>query len=77
MLNGKNQGKPFRGQGPAMSYGDPEMSWTPCPACGCADVFAAVAPPGERERAVFLRCCQCGRERDDLVFHEEQCHAAA
>jgi hypothetical protein len=22
-----------------MAYGDPEIIWTPCPACGCPDVF--------------------------------------
>jgi hypothetical protein len=29
----------------------------------------SVAPSGEREQPVFLRCCD--RERDDLDFHEE------
>jgi hypothetical protein len=60
-----------------MSYSDPEMTCTPSLCSGYRGVFAALAPPGERERPVFLRCCQCGRERDDLVFHEEQCHAVA
>lgn len=55
----------------------PDPSANPCPACGGTDVFAAVAPPGERERSIFLRCCNCGRERDDLEFYEEPCHAAA
>jgi hypothetical protein len=32
-----------------MRLGDPEMALTPCPACVCAEVFTAVAPPGERE----------------------------
>jgi formate dehydrogenase maturation protein FdhE len=41
-----------------------------CPACGSRDVTAAVAPPGQRERAVYLRCGGCGRERDDLDFYE-------
>jgi hypothetical protein len=38
----------------------------PCQSCGCGTVFAAVAPAGQRDNPVFLRCCQCGRERDDL-----------
>jgi hypothetical protein len=56
-----------------MSYGPPEIEHTPsCRACGCSAVFAAVAPPGEREQPVFLRCCGCGRERADLEFYEQQ-----
>jgi uncharacterized Zn finger protein len=55
-----------------MSYGEPELApVTSCPRCGCREVFRAVARPGERERPVFLRCCRCGRERDDLEFYEE------
>jgi hypothetical protein len=50
-----------------MSFGDPEMTRTPCPACGGADVFTAVAPPGQREMPLYLACCRCGRERDDLA----------
>jgi formate dehydrogenase maturation protein FdhE len=46
------------------------FSITSCPACGSRDVTAAVAPPGQRERAVYLRCGGCGRERDDLDFYE-------
>lgn len=54
-----------------MSYGDPEMTVAaPCPACGCRDVFSDLARPGEREQPVYLRCCRCRRERDDLEFHE-------
>jgi hypothetical protein len=50
-----------------MSYGDPEITWKdPCPACGCRDTFTGIAPPGEREQPLFWRCCECGRERDDL-----------
>ncbi len=45
-------------------------SVTSCPACGSRDVAVAVAPPGQRERAVYLRCGGCGRERDDLDFYE-------
>jgi uncharacterized Zn finger protein len=43
---------------------------TNCPNCGSCEVFAAIAPPGERERAVYLRCRECGRERPDLEFYE-------
>jgi len=49
-----------------MSYGEPEITATPCPACGSADVFTAVAPPGRREMPLYPACCGCGRERDDL-----------
>lgn len=56
-----------------MSYGPPEIEHTPpCRACGCRAVFTAVAPPGEREQPVYLRCCECGRERADIDYHEEQ-----
>jgi hypothetical protein len=56
-----------------MSYGPPEIEQVPpCPACACRSVFAAVAPPGEREKPVYLRCCECGQERADLDYHEEQ-----
>ena len=44
---------------------------SPCPACGAREVFRDLAPPGERERPVFLRCCACGRERTDLDFYEQ------
>jgi hypothetical protein len=30
-----------------MRFGDPELTLTPCPACGRADVFTAVAPQHE------------------------------
>jgi len=50
-----------------MNFGDPEMTRTPCPACGCSDVFTAIAPPGQREMPLYLACCRCGRERDDLA----------
>ena len=50
-----------------MTYGDPELTSTPCPACGCADVFTAVAPPGAREMPLYPACCQCGRERDSAA----------
>ena len=54
------------------SYGEPEMTCAaPCPACGCREVFRDVARPGEREQPVFLRCCRCRSERDDLDFREE------
>jgi hypothetical protein len=36
-----------------MSFGDPELTLTPCPACGCAEVFTAVTPPGEREMPLY------------------------
>ena len=52
---------------PDKRYGPPEISWTPCPGCGFRDLFTAVAPPGEREQPLYLCCCDCGRERDDLV----------
>jgi hypothetical protein len=46
----------------------PEMEVElPCQACGCHAVFTAVAPPGERANPLYLRCCQCGRERTDLA----------
>ena len=48
-----------------------------CPSCGSRAVVTAVAPRGERERPVFLRCYGCGRERDDVEFYEEPGHAAA
>ena len=55
-----------------MNYGPPENEQTPpCPHCAARTVFRAIARPGERERPVFLRCCQCGRERADLEFYEE------
>ena len=41
----------------------------PCQDCGCRAVFTAVAPLGERENPLFLRCCQCGNERTDLAAH--------
>ena len=43
----------------------------PCDHCGCHAVFAAVAPPGERERSIYMRCCECGIERADVEFFEE------
>jgi hypothetical protein len=43
----------------------------PCPTCNCRAVFTALARPGEREQPVFLRCCDCGKERDDIEFYEE------
>jgi hypothetical protein len=52
-------------------FGPPEIEHVPsCPACGSRAVFCDLAPPGERERPVFLRCCACGQERDDLDFCE-------
>ena len=60
-----------------MTYSDPELTCAPCPACGSAEVFTAVARQGEREQPVFLRCCGCGRERADLEFYEEPCRAIA
>jgi uncharacterized Zn finger protein len=55
-----------------MSYGQPEIEQTPpCPHCAARAVFRAIARPGERERPVFLRCCQCGHERADLEFYEQ------
>jgi hypothetical protein len=54
-----------------MKYGDAEMTSTPCPACGCRELFTELARPGEREQPIMLRCCWCHRERDDLEFHEE------
>jgi hypothetical protein len=41
-----------------MRFGDPELTATPCPACGCADVFTAVARPGEREMPLYPACCR-------------------
>ena len=55
-----------------MSYGPPEIDQTPpCPHCAARAVFRAVAPPGQREQPVHLRCCECGRERADLEFSEQ------
>ncbi len=54
-----------------MTFAEPEIEpVSPCPACGCRAVFRAVAPPGEREQSVYIRCCECGQERTDLEFHE-------
>jgi hypothetical protein len=52
-----------------MAYGDPELTWTPCPACGCPDVFTAVAARGQREMPFYPACCRCGREREGLAGH--------
>jgi hypothetical protein len=47
--------------------GLPEIEFElPCQDCGCHTVFAAVASVGERSNPLFLRCCQCGRDREDL-----------
>jgi len=55
-----------------MSYGPPEIDQTPqCLHCGARRAFRAIARPGEREQPVYLRCCECGRERADLEIHEE------
>jgi DNA-directed RNA polymerase subunit RPC12/RpoP len=43
---------------------------TPCPDCGSRAVEPCLAPPGERERPIFLRCQACGSERADLDFYE-------
>jgi len=50
-----------------MNFTYPELISTPCPACGCPEIFTGVAPPGEREQPLYPACCQCGRERDDLT----------
>ena len=50
-----------------MRYGDPELKGTPCPTCGCTDIFTAVAPLGTREMPLYPVCCRCGRERDELT----------
>ena len=50
-----------------MTYGNPELTTTRCPACGSTHVFTALAPPGERETPLYPACCGCGRERDDLA----------
>jgi hypothetical protein len=40
-----------------MNYGEPEIiTSTPCPACGCREIFGDLARPGERERPTMLRC---------------------
>jgi hypothetical protein len=41
-----------------------------CPRCGSKAVEAAIAPPGQRERAIYPRCQQCGQERTDLEIFE-------
>jgi hypothetical protein len=53
-----------------MNFGDLEITCTPCPACGCGDVFTALAPPGAREMPLYRVCCRCRRERDELEFYE-------
>lgn len=53
------------------SFGAPETEQVPpCPVCRCRAVFRDLARPGEREQPVFLRCCKCGQERDDIDFCE-------
>ena len=55
-----------------MRFGEPEPGKVPpCSACACRGVFRDLARPGEHERSVLLRCCQCGRERSDLEFYEQ------
>jgi hypothetical protein len=55
-----------------MNYADPEIiTTTPCPACGCRELFRDHARPGEREQPAYLRCCWCHGERADLEFYEE------
>ena len=52
----------------APPYEIPEMEFSlPCQACGARQVFTALAPPGARETALYLRCCACGMERRDLA----------
>jgi hypothetical protein len=53
-----------------MNHGPAEIKAPPCPHCAASAVFQAVAPPGQREKPLHLRCCQCGRERADLEFYE-------
>jgi hypothetical protein len=51
----------------------PELATPECPACpkcGSHELDTAMAPPGYRERATYLRCRHCGLERDDLGFTE-------
>ncbi len=58
---------------PPRSFDEPVYALVPaCAACGCREIVQALAPIGQREQPVFLRCCQCGRERDDLDFYEEE-----
>jgi hypothetical protein len=55
-----------------MTYGHPEIeNVPPCSHCAGRSVFRAVAPPGEREQPIYLRCCECGIERTDLEFREQ------
>ena len=52
----------------ALPFGIPEMEFSlPCQACAARQVFTALAPPGARETALYLRCCACGTERRDLA----------
>ena len=39
-----------------MSFGDPELTLTPCPDCGSAEIFTAVALPGGREIPLYPTC---------------------
>jgi hypothetical protein len=55
-----------------MNFAEPETELAaPCRTCACREVFRDLAPPGQRERPVFLRCCQCKQERTDLEFYEQ------
>jgi len=50
-----------------IDFDPPEIrSELPCQDCGCRSMFAVVAPAGKRHNPVYLRCNQCGRERQDL-----------
>ena len=52
----------------APPFGIPEMEFSlPCQACGACQVFTAIAPPGARATALYLRCRACGTERRDLA----------
>jgi hypothetical protein len=62
-----NSTRKHAGETPTMAFAEPELISTPCPCCGCSDVFTAVSPPGQREMPLYPACCRCGRERDDLA----------
>src|SRR5271166_2508761 len=50
-----------------VEYCQPEIPTEPgCQNCGCRAVFTAVAS-GRQGDTVYLRCCQCGRKRQDLA----------
>jgi hypothetical protein len=46
-----------------MAFGEPEIMWT---ACGCKR-FHSRGAAGPARMPLYLACCRCGCERDDLA----------